>query len=318
MKTFPLLACVLAAALLIGRPADAAPPQNFLFADSGNLAADAALIARPDIAGAQVVYNWRELEPAEGKYDFSRIDADLATMDKAGKKLFVQIQDRFFSPRARNIPDYLLNDAQYDGGLAEQLDNAGEGKTGSGWVAMQWNPALRQRYQSLLTALARHLDGKVFGVDLPETSIDLDMKHPPKGFTCDAYFAAEMDNLAFARKAFAKSEIVQYVNFWPCEWDDDHHYMSRLFDYAAANGIGLGGPDVVPFRKPQMHNSYPFFNKFKGRLPLVAMAVQEPTLTYINPETGRRFTQNELVDFAGNYLGADIIFWTTSSRWLRK
>lgn len=29
-----------------------------------------------------------------------------------------------------------------------------------------------------------------------------------------------------------------------------------------------------------MKNAYPFFNQYKGRLSLVAMAIQEPTLTY--------------------------------------
>ena len=44
-------------------------------------------------------------------------------------------------------------------------------------------------------------------------------------------------------------------------------------------------------KKPQMKNSYPFFHQYKGRLSLVAMAVQAPTLTYTNPETGKPFTR---------------------------
>lgn len=48
------------------------------------------------------------------------------------------------------------------------------------------------------------------------------------------------------------------------------------------------------------------------------MAVQEPTLTYINTNTGKPFTKSEFVQFAENYLGADIIFWSTKSPWLTK
>lgn len=55
-----------------------------------------------------------------------------------------------------------------------------------------------------------------------------------------------MENLAFARKAFQKSRVVQYVNFWPCEWDNDHNYMGRLFAYASANNIGLVGRTLFP------------------------------------------------------------------------
>ena len=50
------------------------------------------------------------------------------------KKLFIQIQDRFFEPEARNVPDYLMTDPKYGGGISPQFDNPGENKpVGSGW-----------------------------------------------------------------------------------------------------------------------------------------------------------------------------------------
>lgn len=312
-------ASLIVAALLLATPvsAYAKMPENFVYTSSGDLEAADPILKRSDIGGAQIVYNWRSLEPEKDKYDFSQIEKDLAVVDAAGKKLFIQVQDRFFEADAKYAPDYLLNDPRYGGGLSPQFDNPGEGKPlGSGWVAQQWNPAVRQRYQALLAALAARFDGRVYGVNLPETAIDLDENRPPEGYSCDNYFAGEMENLAFARKAFTRSRIVQYVNFWPCEWGNDHNYMGRVFDFAATNGIGLGGPDIVPNRKAQMKNSYPFFNKYKGKLALVAMAVQEPTLTYKNPKTGKRFSKDEFIGFADTYLGADIIFWSTASPWL--
>lgn len=311
------LACVAFAS--VQDAARAAAPENFLYTSSGDLAAAKAILSRPDIGGVQIVYNWRSLEPAKGQYDFSAIEKDLALAKSLDKKLFIQIQDRFFSPKAKNVPDYLMADPEYGGGLASQFDNPGENKpVGSGWVAQQWNPAVRERYQALLKALAEKFDGEVYGVNLPETAIDLDPKHLPEGYSCDAYFEGEMANLAFARKAFAKSMVVQYVNFWPCEWENDHNYMGRLFDFAAKNNVGLGGPDIVPNRKAQMKNSYPFFNTYKGKLAYVGMAVQEPTLTYRNPATKKPFTKEEFTAFAQDYLGADVIFWSTKSPWLKK
>lgn len=298
-------------------PALAKTPENFIYTSSGELEAASVIIARKDIGGAQIVYNWRSLEPEKDKYNFSQIEKDLARLKGVNKKLFIQIQDRFFEKNARYVPDYLMNDAKYGGGISPQFDNPGEGKPiGAGWVAQQWNPAVRQRYQALLAAIAKRFDGQVYGVNLPETAIDLDKKKLPKGFSCDNYFAGEMENLTFARKVFTKSYIVQYINFWPCEWNNDHNYMGRLFAFANANNIGLGGPDIIPNHKAQMKNSYPFFNKYKSTLALVAMAVQEPTLTYKNPNTGKTFSKDEFVQFAEDYLGADSIFWSTSSPWL--
>ena len=66
-----------------------------------------------------------------------------------------------------------------------------------------------------------------------------------------------------------------------------------------------------------MKNSYPFFNKYKGKLAFVGMAVQEPTLTYKNPKTGVPFTREEFQAFASDYLGVNAIFWSTSSPWLK-
>lgn len=312
--------CLISAFLIYhasSTPAAGADVQNFLYLGQGDMPAVLPLLARHDVAGAQVVYSWKSLEAAEGRYDFSAIEHDLATTDGLHKKLFVQLQDRFFQADARNLPDYLLHDSGYGGGLVPQVDNPGEGMAPAmGWVAQQWNLKLRRRYQELIQKLADRFDGKIFGLNLPESAIDIDLKHDRTGFTCDAYFEAEMENMKFARQVFSKSLVVQYVNFWPCEWANDHQYMSRVFETAARLGIGLGGPDIVPYKKGQMNNSYRFFHQYQNRLPLVAMAVQEPTLTYTNPSTGRKFTRNEFVDFAVNYLGAEIIFWSRSAGWL--
>lgn len=293
-------------------------PQNYIYTSSGDLKSIEKMITRQDIGGVQIVYNWRALETSKDTYDFSRIENDLNYLTSLDRKLFIQLQDRFFEPEARYVPDYILDEKEYTGGLVPQYDNPGENKPiGNGWVTQQWNPAVQKRYQKLIEALAEKFDGKIQGINLPETSIDIDMKRDKTGFSCDRYFKAELDNLKWARNAFKTSYVLQYVNFFPCEWENDHQYMSRLFELAAKNNIGLGGPDIVPDKKAQMKNSYPFFNQYKGKLPLVAMAVQEPTLTYMNPKTKKPFTKEEFVDYAEHYLGVNIIFWSVESPWLK-
>lgn len=265
------------------------------------------------VEGVQVIYSWKSIEKDKDKYDFEKIETDLAFLKSRGKKLWIQLQDRFFDAKDRSIPDYLLNDPIYQGGLARQRDNPGEGQgVGSGWVSKQWNPALSERYQKLIAQIALKLDGRIYGINLPETSADIDFKAESKmGFTCDRYFESTLKNINFAKKVFKKSYVVQYTNFWPCEWENDHKYMSRFFENAVINGIGLGGPDIIPYRKGQMKNSYPFFNKYKRKLPIVAFAVQEPTRTYTNPKTGKKFTDEEFLDFGENFLGVNLIFWST-------
>lgn len=311
------LACM--AGLLIAGAAQAqSNPRDFVFIGGDSVSAHREFLGRPGIEGMQVIYTWRSLEPEPGVYDFSAIEADLAELEANGMDLFAQIQDRFFLPEARHVPDYILDDPQYGGGLARQYDYAGEGALiGQGWAAMQWNPAVRARFQVLLRALGERFDGRLYGVNLPESSFDpMETEGAQDGFTCDGYFAGTLENMAALRAAFRTTLVVQYINFWPCEWNNDHGYMERAFAFAVEHRIGVGGPDIVPWRQGQMVNSYPFFHRYSTDLPVVAMAVQEPTLTYTNPETGRPFSRDEFVTFGRDFLGVDVIFWSAEAPWL--
>ena len=78
------------------------------------------------------------------------------------------------------------------------------------------------------------------------------------GFDCDAYFAAEVENIRHTRKVFRKSQVVQYVNSGRAAGGDERGYFTtRFFEIAAREHIGVGGPDIVPNRPGQMKNSYP-------------------------------------------------------------
>lgn len=286
-------------------------PTLFLFLGGDEAIIHKEKINRSCVSGVQIIYSWKQLEPEKGRYDFSKIKSDLQFLAKINKKLFIQIQDRSFEPTVYSVPNYIREDKIYHGGVAMQYDMPGEGiPITSGWVARVWDPAVRQRFQLLLRKLAAEFDGKVYGINLPETAVDFDEKHLPEGFTFDRYFDAVRDNISVARSAFNQSAVVQYVNFFPGEWNNDHHYMSRFFSYAIKNHIGVGGPDGLPYHKAQMQNSYPFFHAVKGKL-LTSIAIQEPDYTYTNPKTALPYTFSEFYYFVRDYLGANIIFWNT-------
>ena len=115
--------------------------MKFVFAEGADLSNIMYIIQHPDIQCAQVIYSWKSLEPPMGVYSFSDILNDLAFL--SGKKLFVQVQDRFFDPKARSIPQYLLDDNSiYEGGLARQ--NGSDPGAKGGWVTKHWVPAVRK------------------------------------------------------------------------------------------------------------------------------------------------------------------------------
>lgn len=75
------------ATLALSLSLQAKTPENFIYTSSGELDAAFPLVVRSDIGGVQIVYNWRALEPEKDRYDFSRIERDLARL-KAARKSF--------------------------------------------------------------------------------------------------------------------------------------------------------------------------------------------------------------------------------------
>ncbi|MEV6670983.1 hypothetical protein [Streptomyces sp. NPDC051162] len=302
----------------------AAPSQsrghaaNYLYTSIGEFdSAAKPLLGRSDIGGVQVVVPWGMLEKEKNRYDFSAVDQVVRQVEAQHKKVFIQLQDRFFAPPTR-LPQYLLTDPEYAGGAAPELNVDGPVPGPPGAVAAQWNKNVQNRFQHLLKALAQRFDGRVTGVNLPESSVSVDTAKDKTHFSCDAYFNAELENAAYAKKVFKASTVVQYINFWPCGWGDDNGYMKKSFEFAKKHGVGVGGPDLLPYNKPHMNNAYRYLNQYRGQLGTVAMAVQEPDFNYTSPVTGKPYTRQDFVDFANDYLGADIIFWATSSPWLHQ
>ena len=270
-------------------------------------------LLNPGIAGAQLSYTWRELEPERDRYDFAAMREQVAFLEKNGKRLFVQIQDVSFTDRILT-PEYLRTDSAFHGGVARKVERAADGRQRfDGWVARRWDPAVRARFALLLEALAREFDGRIEGVVLAETAIGFDdpAAHP-QGFTYAGYAASVRELLSVARQAFSRSCVVIYANFMPGEWvpREDLGYLRSVHDHAASIGAGVGGPDILPHRKGQQAHSLPLI---AGRKPGVigAMAVQDGNLAERNPATGERVTVEEIHRYASDALHLDYIFWGT-------
>jgi hypothetical protein len=271
---------------------------------------------RTDIVGVQALYSWNSLEPQKDEYDFSQIETDLKLVGSSNKKLWVQLQDRSFYLSNNPVPSYVRGVEQYDNGSVIQCDgnSCDIDFIPSGWAASQWNAKVRERFQLLLSALAEQFDGRIYGINFPETAIGV--KATEFHYSTAAYVNGTLENAKFARSVFKQTFVVQYINFWPGESNNDQGYMSEAFGFLPSQGIGVGGLDNIPFKPGQENNSYPFLSAYRDSVPISVIAVQEPDLNEISPFTGVPFTKVEFTDFAGGCLGSDIIFWALTSPWL--
>ncbi len=267
--------------------------------------------------GAQLKYTWRELEPEKDKYDFSALRTDLAFLTSKGKRLFVQLQDVSFDGNIVNVPEYLRRDPLYKGGADRDFRIEGDDEaraTPAGWVARRWDPAVRERFHKLLFALGREFDGKIEGINLPETAVSFGRSGRlfPAGFNFESYRAAVFENMGVLKRAFPKSTAMQYANFMPGEWlpGDDRSYLRSVYRRARELGVAVGGPDLLPYRRPQLNHSYPFIRETAGVVP-TGIAVQWGNYEQTNPRTGKTPTIAELIEFAADYLKVDYLFWST-------
>jgi hypothetical protein len=321
-------AVVLSACAVRGWPADnAIRPKALLnyvfFGKDRDLIRTAAFLFQPWFVGAQITYPWRLLEPKKSVYNFSTIEDDLAFLTSKGKKLFVQLQDVSFEESIVNIPDYMKTpffgmgaDRQYS-----FADDSDAHPQPAGWVARRWDARVQERYHELLTALGKQFDGRIAGLNLPETSIDFGStgKYFPSGFTPSLYRDAIKSYMSMAKQAFSRSVVIQYANFMPGEWlpSDDKGYLRAIYDHGKAIGVGLGGPDLKVFTKVQMDHSYALLPGVSGIVP-TGIAVQYGNYDEINPKTGKRATIGDIYSFAKELICIDIIFWSVQEPYFSK
>lgn len=105
---------------------------------------DTSILSIPYIKGGQVILQWAEVEPSEGKYDFTVMDEQLKQMSEKKKWTTVQIN-------GNEKPKWLYKKVPVH---PEKLSHQIQDDEGS---LMYWHPVFINAYKNLLKAYADHL-----------------------------------------------------------------------------------------------------------------------------------------------------------------
>ncbi len=279
---------------------------------------DHPLLTHPMFKGAQIMYSWKTLEPAEGHYDFSVLRQDYAYLKKYNKKLFVQLQDVTFNPAYKAIPDYLCT-AEYDGGAVLQYNDAGKPE---GWVAKRWNKKVRARFALLLQAIGNEFDGEIEGINLQETSIMV----RDSSFSEQDYVNGLKENMLALKASFHTSATMIYANFMPGEWlpRNDKGYLRSIYQYAEEIGVGLGGPDLMVTRKGQLNHIITLLHEGHYTVP-VGIAIQDGNYIGKTGNDGDEQEKNNrknivplLHAFAKDFLRVNYMFWANQEPYFKE
>jgi hypothetical protein len=102
------------------------------------------------LKGGQAVAQWSDVEPAEGKYDFSTLDRQLEAQQKAGRAATVQVN-------GNRHPEWLFGRVPSTRKKLSKQVNDPRG------TLAYWHPAYQEAYRRLVLALGAHLRASPLG-----------------------------------------------------------------------------------------------------------------------------------------------------------
>lgn len=263
--------------------------------------------------GIQRKYNWKEMELAKGKYDFSQIQEDLTFLQKHGKRLVIQIQTKGFGEDVTNTPNY-LKDKEYGGSLYKTA-------TGS-YNPVYWNEKVSERIEALYIALGKQFDEEPYieAMVIPETAISSDIKNTDQlgveHYTPEIYGQALERQMKVLKDAFPHTVVIQYTNF-PKE------VLQHIINYQKSIGVGLGGPDINLYSNLNDPKTgvYRYYDEVKDSIAL-GSAVQSEDYSYDNPRLPVKIpslpTMKEIFLFARDRLHLNYMFWLNRPKYFNK
>jgi hypothetical protein len=136
--------------------------------------ADQSVLDAPFITGGQIVCQWRDVEPAKGRYDFSTIERQLKEFSRTGRKTTIQIN-------GNRKPDWLFDEVPH---TSEQLSVQVRDPQGT---LMYWHPTHRDAYLAMLkqfAAFIRHCGCRdaLIGMRLNFNPIGTEHLHVPDAY----------------------------------------------------------------------------------------------------------------------------------------
>lgn len=215
------------------------------------------------LRGAQMRYDWTELETTQGNYTigFNDIDAKLASMTPTSKRFFLFIEFKSVNDNGATlagdvVPSYIINGAAYDGGQ-QLFDSANDTKPNAGGkLVKMWNLNVRARMIALLNAYgARYNSHPLFeGIGFVEAAFSNPLPPAPPADWLEVTNITLYKWLEAAKIAFPNTIVYQFLNY--TRPNIRKHIDGGTFNAGSAapytvngladDGMALGTPNTLP------------------------------------------------------------------------
>ncbi len=207
------------------------------------------------IQGYRAWFTWGALEPSQGNYDFSVVDAVLARLKTAynkPKRLVIGIWDYSQNAKGQNstgtIPAYIQQNPIYGASpVAGSYGWWGKNSNGTStgmYAPSLYNPAVMDRFIALVQALGKHLDGEPYFEALVVQE-DATIAEAASGFGApdpaysDSGWLNQLERLlTAATAAFPHTSVVLQNTYF-----DRPTYAATMEQWMAKNRIAPGSAD---------------------------------------------------------------------------
>ena len=128
------------------------------------------------------------------------------------------------------------------------------------------------------------------------------------GYTPEKYRDALITVLKDASQSFSGSRVFWYMNFL----SRSQAYLGEVASAVAPLGVVMGGPDALPDDYALKKLTYPFYEHYKGQMPLFCSA-QFNSYKHLHQDSSYKtkyWTMDELFRFMRDDLHVNYVFWT--------
>ncbi len=294
---------------------------------------------QPGVNGLQLRYYWRDLESAEGVYNFDAIKRDLDSLQKLkpAKKLIILVIDKSFTSKVDPTPLYMRPNYIVD--IISPIDGS------TAHMVKRWDPYVRDRFIALFDAMAKQIDAHpaLEGVAMQETASG-QMSEAQVGYDADAYANNLQDIITSGQSSFKQSKFFWYQNMLSTYQktsstlpkrsaiqilEDVADYVMK-FAYPTGNyKPAIGGPDVLPDGKSDQNIKFPVYEYLMKNYLKADRFCSMQKNSYIHThltasstwKIGDTWSMSDLFDFAtssgvfsnpnfyGGGYGCDYVFW---------
>lgn len=205
----------------------------------------------PTVVGISKRYNWGNLEPDSGIYDFSEILHDLNLLEQHNKKLLVFFIEKSFDG-SEIMPEYLSEYTIVDEKIV---------------ISNRWHPYIVERMLLLADTLASLIDDSESfeGIAIQESALSLSKEAlNENNYTPEAYRGALVETLNGLSERFTTSRVFWYMNFFPGKQE----YLYEVIDKVNYDNLVICGPDILPYRIGLERITYPVYFHYYGKIPL--------------------------------------------------